>query len=113
MRRSLVLVAVLFSFFVAQTASATSDWRYDRIVQKLQISSDGNFIMYLPTGTDLSCQEGGSRFNFTAGASSQTVDGIKAHLAALLMASAMGKSISFAYDSVGGVCTVAGVVINL
>jgi hypothetical protein len=110
MRGSRVSVAILFSFFVAQSASATPQWAYDKIVQRIQIASSGSFIMYMPPGTGSTCAESGTIFSVATGFNGQTVDGVKASLAVVMMAFAMGKPISFAYDDTN--CTVASVIVS-
>jgi uncharacterized protein YjlB len=110
MRGSRVLVAILLSFFVAQSASAATVWLYDRTVQRIQVGGNGDFIMYLPSGTGPTCQESGTIFRFMSGYSGQTAEGVKASLAAVMMALAMNKTVSFAYDDSG--CTVSSMLVS-
>ncbi len=111
MRGSRVLVAMALSFLAAQSVSAsTTEWKYYLTIQRIQASSDGNFILYFPTGTWNACQEGGTVFRVIVNQGGQNAEGVKANLAVAMTAFAMNKSVTIAFDSDS--CAVATVLVN-
>jgi hypothetical protein len=111
LRRSSVIIALALLYH-ADPAQAGTVW-YQGAVQLIYPFNDGSFAVGVPTSLPLCLGSGSGSYLFVVpNANAVTADGAKNMLATVLMAFALGKTISVAYDDSSSSCYVNRLLIQ-
>jgi hypothetical protein len=110
MRLVLAIAASMLVGF-SQTSNAANAWYNPLPISSILNNLDGGFLVLLPA-SDPACGSSGNHFNVDPGVNGQTTDSVKATLAIVLAAFAMGKSITIYADNTQPGCPIQLVMVN-
>ncbi|NQZ09966.1 MAG: hypothetical protein HRT35_22675 [Algicola sp.] len=90
----------------SSTAMAENVWKTQTNIEGVQALHDGSYILYLPLGTDSTCNEGGKLFRVAENQNQVTQEGARNLLTVALVAYTSKKKVSVLYDNGSASCYV-------
>ena len=100
-RFTLIAILTFINLAFSSSVKAANVWSPSVSVERVQMLSNGNFVLHLPTSNS-SCQGGGRIYHVYLGQNAVTEQGQKTLYATVLMSLSLKNPVSVRYDNVPG-----------